>query len=156
MNDLAAGVSVLRKVLVRPDHSKSGGDGAKEGSDRFDQDLASILERFQLVSKLDELWNADVASGKLAYNDGDEEEISGYYRDWLAAAEQVAVELKARQTSDLTFPQAEEFLICLQNARGVCTPDEVFFSGPAFEALEARAIAASLAGETVEFQELGD
>jgi len=124
--------------------------------DLLEEQLLFVLDQISLLHKLDEMWNADVTFGRIAYEDSDEQEISGYYRNWLVAAEIVAAELAARQSSGCVPDSAAAFLAELEEVRGICTPDEVFFSGPKLEALEARAIAAYHAGETVEIQDLGD
>ncbi len=114
--------------------------------------VEAAVERFLLITKLDELWNADVARGRLAYDEADEREITGLYRRWLAEAEAVATgcDLSALDPHDAS--RAAQLAIFMQDARGICTPDEEFFAGPALEDLADRAIAAHRAGETVEIR----
>ncbi len=160
MSDLAGGTNVLRKVLGspsgRPETLKARHEKAMKDCDEFERYLDAVLARFQLITRVDEMWNAGVARGSVEYDNYDEQEISGYYREWLVVAEAVALELEDYRTSGFTFPHSEEFLTCLVDARGICTSDEEFFAGSNLEAVRDRAIADHHAGESVEIQDSRD
>lgn len=160
MPELVGSSSVLRKVMtspVGPDETPTRFHPERGEAEAMDSALRLILDQFRLISQIDDLWDEGVAAGRIRYDAADEEEIGRYYREWLDAAEKLAVELRAHEAAHATPPRdRDEFLDRLGAARGICTPDEVFFSGPAFRALEQSAIDAFHAGETVEFEEMGD
>ena len=160
MDGASDGSGLLHKVVgssfADPQLPATGGDRAAAPPREFERMLAAVVERFGLISKLDELYSDDVARGLIAYDPADEAIITELYREWRDGAEGVAVRLREFRAGGMTFALADSFEALLQDARGICTPDEVFFSGPAFRALEQSAIDAFRAGETVEFEEMED
>ena len=157
MGDSAGGVGVLRKLIgsscEQSENWKVGHDQAMKACDRFELTLGVGVERFHLISKIDEMWNSAVACGTLAHDPTDEREITELYRQWLNVAENVAAELADYRLAGIPFNRATEFSTCLENARGICTPDEQFFAGPNLEAMRDRAIDAYEAGETIAIQD---
>lgn len=140
-----------------------GGRSAPEASGQGPGDSTSIeihlqtsVDRFQAISSLDESWSADIARGCLVHDPGKEAEITTLDRDWLLDAEDLSLQLARHERVGRSFLLAGSFREILQDARGIVTPDDGFFGGPAFEILRDHAIAEHQAGETVEFLEMGE
>lgn len=153
MGDLTGGTGHLGKVLESRDESwKIRHSTEMNRRDSFERFFAAVLERFRLIAKLDELLNAGWACGSISYDAEDERELSQYYRTWLEIAEVVASELEEHRLAGFSMTGSDEFLVHLENARGICTPDEVFFAGENLEELRDDVVDAYLAGETIEIR----
>ena len=152
--------NVLRKMLdnsFEPQETwKVRHTKAMNDCDRFEKWLADMVERFQLLSKLDEMWNAAVAQGSVEYDEADEREIRDYYRQWLDKAESLSVGLRSYLDAAFTFPHTSAFQECLEAGRGVCMDDATFFSGDELVELRDDAIDSNRRGETVELPGAGD
>ena len=157
MIDESTGLTLLQKVIGGPAVPGATGPTGREQAmpDRLRHEFAlrAAIERFDLIAKLDELWSADVASGRLGYDEAEEREITALYQHWLATAEKFAAASAGMTPEVPNSPLAAEFTRALQDARGICTPDEVFFAGPGLELLRDEAVAAYHAGETVEIRD---
>lgn len=157
MGDLTGGTGLLGKVLGSRDESwKIRHITEMNRRDSFERFFAAVLERFRLIAKLDELLNAGWACGSISYDAEDERELSQYYRTWLETAEPVARELKKYRLAGFLMTGSNEFLVHLENARGICTPDEEFFAGENLEELRDAAVDAYQADKTIEIRSSRD
>jgi hypothetical protein len=158
MSETTSGV--LPKMLAswtdRPETWKIPHETTLKDCDRFNRLLATGVEQFHLISKLDELWNPEVARGTVGYEQSDEEEILQYYLNWLGNAESVAEEPKGYLLAGYVFQIVPEFHRCLDVPRGVCTGDAEFFAGGDLTGIRDRAIDDNRSGETVEMHRSGD
>jgi hypothetical protein len=116
----------------------------------------AALARFRLVSQIDDAWHANMSDGLIEYDQADDDELLGYFRDWLATAETIAKRLECAAAEEIPDEAAREFHDCLVEARGVLTPDSEFFTGEALDRLVDAALEAHRRGETVEMHDISD
>ena len=150
---------VIQKVLASPPRDFEAAavrDATPRDTESLDQALVAALELFRLIALVDDLWDAQVTAGRLAYDDSDEQELQGYYQSWLDNAEKLATEVDQSRVEALEPTHATEFRACLRKVRDICTPDEIFFAGPELVELRDQALDALQAGETVEIRDLSD
>ncbi len=121
----------------------------------FDQVLRGSVERFEVIVKIDEFWRLDVALGDTPFDEADEQELNGWLRQWLTQAEVLVRTLDDHLRGGAEFPNERPFRLSLAEARGACTPDEMFFAGEGLWSLRDEAIMDFEAGKTVEVDDFG-
>ncbi len=111
---------------------------------------------FDAISRLDTDWHAEVFGGSIPYDVGEEGRIAGLYRSWAETGSAALEVVKSLESRCGPLAGSERLRADLDEARGILTPDDVFFGDEALVARQEEALDAFLRGETVEFEEMGD
>lgn len=149
-------ITVLRKLMAATEQWKRRHNKAMRDIEAFPQVLKTIVSAFHVINEIDNAWNAEVSRQTIPHDEEDVTEIAGYYSDWLRSAEAIERDLAEYQKAGVPFADARAFLECLEECRGLFTPDEEFFDGDRLAALRDRALRAHQRGESSEMAELGD
>jgi len=123
---------------------------AREGHEHLARALARAVELFNAIGEVDTAFNLAVARDQIPYDARIERRIGNLYWEWRAIGEFLEEELADYIATGHTFEGVDTFRECLAEVRGICTPDHLFFGGPALDELSDRAAAEYREGRTVE------